>query len=67
MDLLPAAVLILLDPDHPNPRRRIQNWAARNRLTQHDEARTPDGKVMPLYRLGEYRELLGKRPEVETG
>jgi hypothetical protein len=67
MDLMPAAVLILLDPDHPNPRRRIQNWAARNRLTEHDQAHTEDGKTIPLYRLGEYRQLIGKRREVETG
>ena len=58
MDLLPTSTLILLDPDHPNPRKRIQNWAARNRLTEHDRVTNADGQTVPLYRLGEYRNLL---------
>jgi hypothetical protein len=67
MDLLPAAVLILLDPDHPNPRKRIANWAARDRLTQHDSAPNPaGGPAVPLYRLGEYRSLIGTRIKEDT-
>ena len=59
MDLLPAAVLILLDPDHPDPRKRIAKWAERDRLTTHATTPNPDGgKPLPLYRLGEYRNLL---------
>ena len=59
MDLLPAAVLIILDPDHPNPRRRIAKWAERDRLTAHATAPNPNGgKPLPLYRLGEYRALI---------
>jgi hypothetical protein len=59
MDLLPTDVLILLDPDHPDPRKRIKNWAARNRLTEHASAPNPaGGHPIPLYRLGEYRNLL---------
>ena len=59
MDLLPAAVLMLLDPNHSNPRERIANWAKRDRLTQHDTAPNPNGgHPIPLYRLGEYRNLL---------
>jgi hypothetical protein len=59
MELLPASVLIILDPDHPNPRKRIANWAARDRLTEHATAPNPGGgKPVPLYRLGEYRSLI---------
>lgn len=67
MDLLPAAVLILLDPDHPNPRKRIAKWAERNRITQHATAPNPaGGHPIPLYRLGEYRSLIGTRVREDT-
>jgi hypothetical protein len=60
MELLPAAVLILLDDREPSAaRKRIANWAARDRLTTHAHAPSADGgKPTPLYRLGEYRNLL---------
>jgi hypothetical protein len=67
MDLLPAAVLILLDPDHPNPRERIKGWAKRDRLTVHATTPNPEGgHPIPLYRLGEYRTLIGTRAKEDT-